>query len=163
MQVVEYLLVDIAKVLALGEVVEIHLVDFVDDLPQKLAGLHVVVGVFEDVAHHAAAIPLLSGNGEFLELGEELVIDEGQQSFAGDAFRVGGPGAPAQVGRNGRTIVLIHQFKLLVLIVNDFEEEHPAKLGDALGVAIDAGILAHDVLNRFYGGPDGHVLTCSLL
>jgi hypothetical protein len=39
--------------------------------------------------------------------------------------------------------------KLLVLIVNNLEEEHPAKLGDALGIAIDAAVLAHDVLDRF--------------
>jgi hypothetical protein len=40
---------------------------------------------------------------------------------------------------------------LLILIVDDFQEEHPAELGDALGVAINAGVLAHDVLDGFYG------------
>ena len=61
LQVVEDLLVDVAEVLALGEVVEIDLVDLVDDLPHELAGLHVVVGVFEHVAHHAAAVARLAG------------------------------------------------------------------------------------------------------
>ena len=59
LQVVEDLLVDVAEMLALGEVVEIDLVDLVDDLPHELAGLHVVVGVLEHIADHAAAVALL--------------------------------------------------------------------------------------------------------
>ena len=78
LQVVEDLLVDVAEVLALGEVVEVHLVDLVDDLPHELAGLHVVVGVLEHIAHNAAAVALLAGGGEFLELGKELGVDEGR-------------------------------------------------------------------------------------
>ena len=72
LQVVEDLFVDVAEMLPLGEVIEIHLVDFVDDLPHELAGLHVVVGVLEHVAHHAAAVALLAGDGEFLELRERV-------------------------------------------------------------------------------------------
>ena len=56
LQVVEDLLVDVAEVLALGQIVEIDLVDLVDHLPHQLAGFHVVVGVLEHVAHDAAAV-----------------------------------------------------------------------------------------------------------
>ncbi len=55
LQVVQDLLVDVAEVLALGQVVEVDAVDLVDHLAHELAGLHVVVGVFEDIAHDAAA------------------------------------------------------------------------------------------------------------
>jgi hypothetical protein len=57
LQVVEDLLVDVAEVLALGEVVEVDAVDLVDHLAHELAGLHVVVGVLEDVADDAARGP----------------------------------------------------------------------------------------------------------
>ncbi len=63
LQVVEDLLVDVAEVLALGEVVEVDLVDLVDHLPHQLAGLHVVVGVLEHVADHAAAVAGLGRGG----------------------------------------------------------------------------------------------------
>ena len=56
--------------LPLREIVEVHLVDLVDDLPHQLAGLHVVVGILEHVAHDAAAIALLPCDGKFLELRE---------------------------------------------------------------------------------------------
>ena len=79
LQVVQDLLVDVAEVLALGQVVEVDVVDLVDDLPHELAGLHVVVGVLEHVAHDAAAVRLGAADGQFLELREELVVDEGQQ------------------------------------------------------------------------------------
>ena len=155
LQVVQDLLVDIAEVLALGEVVEVDGVDLVDHLAHELAGLHVVVGVLEDVTHDAAAA-VLGGAGQFLERGEELVIDEGQQRVAGHALGVGGPVPPLELFRDGRAVALLHQFQFLVLVVDDLEEEHPAELGDALGVAIDADVLAHDVLNGFDGGSYRH-------
>ena len=80
LQVVEDLLVDVAEVLALGQVVEVDAVDLVDDLPHELAGLHVVVGVLEDVADDAAAVARLAGGGQVLERGEQLVVDEASSS-----------------------------------------------------------------------------------
>ena len=76
LQVVEDLFVDVAEVLALGEVVEVDAVDAVDHLPHELAGLHVVVGVLEDVAHGARA---RRRGGELLEGREEVVVDEVQE------------------------------------------------------------------------------------
>ena len=70
LQVGEDLFVDVAEVLSLGQIIEVHLVDFVDDLPHELAGLHVVVGILEHVAHDTAAVALLACDGEFLELAE---------------------------------------------------------------------------------------------
>jgi hypothetical protein len=55
LQVVEDLLVDVAEVLALGQVVEVDAVDLVDHLPHQLAGFHVVVGVLEHIADDAGA------------------------------------------------------------------------------------------------------------
>lgn len=46
------------------------------------------------------------------------------------------------------------KLQFLILIVHDLQEEHPAELADALGIAIDAGILAHDILDGFDGVTD---------
>ena len=62
LQVVEDLLVDVAEVLALGQVVEVDLVDLVDHLPHQLAGFHVVVGVLEHVAHDPRAVLRVAGD-----------------------------------------------------------------------------------------------------
>jgi hypothetical protein len=51
---------------------------------------------------------------------------------------------------------------LLILVVDDLEKKHPAELGDALGVAIDAGVLAHNVLDRLDCVANRHGL-CDLL
>ena len=159
LQVVEDLLVDVAEMLPLGEVIEVHLVDLVHDLPHELAGLHVVVGVLEYIAHHPAAVALLSCGREFLELREELGVDEGEEFVAGDALGVGRPGPPPEFLRDGRAVAVLHQLKLLILVVDDLEKEHPAQLRDALGIAIDAAVLAHDVLYRFDGLTNGHIAT----
>ena len=156
LEVVEDLLVDVAEVLALGEVVEVDLVDLVDHLAHELAGLHVVVGVLEDVAHDAAAVARLAGAGQFLEPGKELVVDEVSSSSP-----VMPSGSAAQARHwsffgDGRAVAVLHQFQFLILVVDDLEEEHPAELGDALGVAIDADVLAHDVLDGFDGVANGH-------
>ena len=69
LEVVQNLLVDIAEVLAFGEVVEVDGVDLVDYLAHELAGLHVVVGILEDFTYYPAAA-VIGGAGQFLERGE---------------------------------------------------------------------------------------------
>ena len=54
LQVIEDLFVDVAKMLAFAQVVEVDLVDLVDHLTHQLAGFHVVVGILEYAAHDAA-------------------------------------------------------------------------------------------------------------
>ena len=139
------------------------LVDLVDHLPHQLAGLHVVVGVLEHVLDHAAAVAGLGRGREVLQRREQFVVDEGQKLLAGDALGVRRPGAPLVFLRDRRAVLGLEQFKFLILIVDDLEEEHPAQLADALGVAIDAGVLAHDVLNGFDDGADGHGLRGLLI
>ena len=46
-------------------------------------------------------------------------------------------------------VVVAQEFQLLLAVVEDLEEEHPDQLLEALGVAVDAGVLAHDVLDGF--------------
>ena len=62
LQVVEDLFIDVTEVLACCKVVEIDVVDLVDHLTHQLAGLHVVVRVFEHVAYDAAAVTGLPGS-----------------------------------------------------------------------------------------------------
>jgi hypothetical protein len=163
LQIVEQLLIDVAEVLALGQVVEVDAADPVDHLPHELAGLHVVVGVFEHAPHHAAAAGIGAGDGQFLERGKQFGVNEVEKRVTGDPFWIGGPGAPLQLFREGRAVVILHHFELLVLIVDDFQKEHPTQLGEALGIAIDPDVLAHDVLDGFDGVSDGHGLGTLLV
>lgn len=100
LEIIQDLLVDVAEMLALGQVVEVDAIDLIDDLAHELAGLHVVVGVFEDIPHDPPA-PALSGAGQFLERGKELVIHKRHQGFAGHAFGVRGPAPPLKLFRMG--------------------------------------------------------------
>ena len=156
LQVAQDLLVEVAEQVAVVRLVEIDAGDDpVDDLAHQVAGLHVVVGVLEDAADDEAALVVAPGL-QFLEPGEEFVVDEVQQFVAGHAFRVGRPVAPAQRLGDRRLVIVVEQLVLGFLVVVDLEEEHPDELADALRVAIDADILAHDVLDRFEGGGEGH-------
>ena len=63
--------------------------------------------------------------------------------------------------RQRRLVVVAQEFHLLLAVVEDLEEEHPAELFQALRVAIGAGVLAHDVLDGFDDiGDVGHVMGC---
>ena len=75
LQVVQDLFVNIAEVLALGKVIEIDGIDLVDHLAHELAGLHVVVGVFEHFAHDATPA-LFAGRGQGLQCREHLAVNE---------------------------------------------------------------------------------------
>ena len=156
LQVVEDLFVDVAEMLAFGQVVEIDLVDLVDHLAHQLAGFHVVVGVLEHVADDAAAVAGLTGHRQVLQGRKQVVIYEGHQCIARDALGVRRPGSPLIRFRDRRGVIVAHQHQFLILIVDNLEEEHPAQLTDTLGVAVDTGVLAHDVLDGFDEGADGH-------
>ena len=53
-------------------------------------------------------------------------------------------------------VVVFQEFLLFFAVVEDFEKEHPDELVDALRVAVNARVLPHDVLNRFYRCADRH-------
>jgi len=104
----------------------IFLFTLVDDLPDELAGLHVVVGVLEHAAHHegsrrgAVALQLLQGQ-------EQLVVDEALQLLAGDAFGVGRPVAPAVLLGQRGAVVLNQQLPFKLAVIEDFEKKQPAE------------------------------------
>ena len=82
--------------------------DLVNDLPHEGAGLHVVVGILEDIVDHlGTAAEVVIGEDELvLEVGKEFVVDEGAEAIAGQAFGVGGPVAPAKALGDGGLIVV---------------------------------------------------------
>ena len=96
------------------------IVELVDHLPEQRPGLHVVVGILERAADELMA---RRAAFEFLESGEQLVVDEFLEAVAGDAFRVGGPVAPAEFLRQGRAVVVARGFHFLFLRVEDFQEQ----------------------------------------
>ena len=73
---------------------------------------------------------------------------------AGHALGVGGPAPQRSVRGQRRRVARLHQLELCILVVKDLEEEHPAELGDALRVSVDAGVLPHDVLDGLDRGSD---------
>ena len=66
--------------------------------------------------------------------------------------------------RQRRLVVVAEELQLLLAVVEDLEEEHPAELLEALRIAVGAGVLAHDVLNGFDEiGDVGHGSGCFLI
>src|SRR5215208_1178793 len=51
--------------------------------------------------------------------------------------------------RQWRPVVVAEKLELLLPVIEDLEEEHPAELLEPLRVAVRAGVLAHDVLDGF--------------
>jgi hypothetical protein len=76
LQIVEKLLVELTEMPPLVEIVEIDLVDLVHHLAHQLAGFHVVVGVLEHVAHHAAAVARLGRKRQSLQRRKQIIVDE---------------------------------------------------------------------------------------
>jgi len=157
LEVLEQFLIDIAEHVAVLGGIEVDGVDLVDDLPHQGAIFHVIVGVIEGGADEGGEF--VAASGEVLELGQKGVVDEVEEGVAGDAFLVGGPSGPAEFLGQGGFVVVPEKFHFFLPVVEDFEEEQPAELFEALGVTIGAGILAHDVLDGFDDvGDVGHGL-----
>lgn len=160
LQVAQQLLVHVAERMALLRLVEVHTtLDLVEHLADQLPRLHVVVGVLEHIAHDKAQ-RLAMARRQIAQLGKQVDIDEVLQLIAGDPFRIGCPVAPTQPLRQRRPVVLVDELPFLLTVIEDLEEQHPHQLTDALGVSVDAGVLAHDVLDGFDGAADRHRVTC---
>ena len=150
LQVAEDLFVNAAERVAVARVVEVDFGDLVNDLAHQRTRLHVIVGVFEHVAYDACPFSCRAvADHLFLQGGKELVVDEVRQGLAGDALWILRPGAPAQVLRQRGFVVVFDEFQLSLAVIENLEEKHPYQLADALSIAIDTDILAHDVLNGF--------------
>ena len=156
LQIGQDLLVDLAELVAVALFVEVDFAQLVDDLPQQGAGLHVVVGVLEHAAHYTGQRGVLARHGQFFQCFEQVVVDEVEEGLAGDALGIRRPGTPAEAFGDGGLVAVLHQLAFGLGVVEDFEEQHPDELADALGVAIHTSVLAHDVLDGFHGGTEGH-------
>ena len=147
LKIFQQLFVDVAEHVTVVGGVEVDGVDLVDHLPHQGAILHVVVGILKGGTDEPGN-PVAAG-GQILELEQQGVVDESEQPIAGDAFIIRGPGRPAQfLGERG-FIAVAQEFELLFAVVEDLEKEHPAQLFKALGIAVGAGVLAHDILDGF--------------
>ena len=110
--------------------VEVDLVELVDDLPHQRAGLHVVVGVLEDAANHARDGGVLArSTGSSFSVWKRSLLTKSRSCVAGDALGVRRPGAPAEPARDRRLVVVLEQLLLGFVVVEDLEEEHPARAG----------------------------------
>ena len=96
-------------------------------------------------------------DGEYTVFGEVVegmdIVDKIQQLVAGHGnagFIIVRPILPAAFFRNDGGIVLVIPFPVLLLGVIYFQKQHPGDLLDALGVAVDASVIAHDVPQPFY-------------
>ena len=153
LKLLEDRLVDFAEGVALLVVGEVEVVDHVHDLAEEDAVLHVVVGVGEGGLHDGLADGRGGGDGQFLQRGEEGVVDEVEEPVAGHGGAgavVGGPVRPAaRLGDDGIVAVVV-PFPVFLLGVVHLQEEHPRDLLDALGVAVDARVVAHDVAQTLH-------------
>ena len=80
----------------------------------------------------------------------------GGQLVAGDALGVLRPCPPAPARGDGRAVAVFEQLLLLLVVVEDLKEDHPDELADALRVAVDTRVFAHDVLDGLDRGAEGH-------
>ena len=159
-------LVNLPEGVALLIVGKIQLVDDIEHLPQQHAVLHILVGVGKgglhdglldgrlrrdrDAMDHDFSVAI--GDVPALEHREQGVVDEIQERVAGQALAglVVGPVAPAAGLRDDGDIVVFIKFPVLLLGVIDFQKQHPRDLLDALGIAVDTRVVAHDVAQPLY-------------
>ncbi len=146
LKVFEELFVDVAEHVAIIGGVKVDAVDLVDDLAHQRAVFHVVVGTVEGTLYERDD---LAGAGEGLQIGQQVIIGKGKECITCDAFFIRGPVGPAEMFRERGFVIVLNEFHFHFTVVENLEEKHPAKLGKALGVAIDTGVFTHDVLDGF--------------
>ena len=144
--------VDIAESVTLFIIRQIELVYDVDDLTEQNAILHIVVGVGESRLDDGLSYRRRCCHGKGFERREQSVVHEIEKHLSGHCRTgtvVRRPIRPsARVGNDG-SVARFVEFPVALLHVVHFEKEHPRNLLDALGIAIDAGVIAHDISDSF--------------
>ena len=158
-------LVDSAEGVGFLRVVEVALVYFADELAQEHAILHEVMDIGEHRFHDALPARAVGRNGQVFERGQKRAVHKADELVALEGRAVHGvrPVAPAAFFRDDGFVVLVHGLPVVFLVVVYLEEQHPGKLFDALGVAVDALIEARDVAHFLDEGREAHgysVLLC---
>jgi hypothetical protein len=143
--------VDFIEVVLVLLLVKIDLVDLINYLPDERARLHIVIGVLKHSANDRGAWIRISGEYAIFKSFEKFAVDEIQEVVASHPFRIGRPIPPSQLLRDRRLILRIIKFPFFLFVVEDFQEEYPDELREALRVTVHASILAHNVLDRFDG------------
>ena len=149
LQVAQDLLVNIAKEVALAAVGKVDLVKLVDHLLEQGAVFHVVEGIAERLFHHIATRVEIDIGRLVFQAVEQIVVNEIEQGITGQPFAIGRPVAPQEALGDRAAVVILLKLQLLFLGVEHFQKQQPGELAEALGIAVDTGVLAHDVLNGF--------------
>ena len=136
-----------------GVAVLVLLINDIDNLAKQDAVLHVVIVVLEGCADDDLAHGCILIDCDGLEGRKQLPVHEVQKCIAGERFSVlvvDGPITPAQLLRNDGGVILIVKLPDLLLGIIHLQKENPDHLLDTLGIAVDARIVTHDVLQSFY-------------
>ena len=156
----EHGLVEMAEGVDLVAAGEVDVVDFVDHVAEQIAVDHAVDRAFEDGGDDVAPVAAV-GALQAAQIGEQarpfgavrtdgfFVIHEGDQLVAGDSFRLRRPIAPAIRRFESRTKALAAHlgflFANLLHVVEEFEKHDPGEHRQAVQVAVEPFVLAHDV------------------
>ena len=152
MKLFEHLLVNAGERATFFVIVQVERPDFVDNLPQQHAVFHIVVRVGEDGANDRLLRRRRRVDREVFQRREKFVVHEVEEFVAGEPFAgfIVAPRAPTTVFRNDRDVIFVFEFPVRFLGVVRFQKERPDDLLDPLRVAVDAGIVAHNIAKFFH-------------
>ena len=139
---------------------KVDLVNDIDDLPEQDAIFHVVVIVLKSIADNNLAHRSIFVNLNGLKGWEQLSVHEVEKRIAGERLAVlvvDRPIAPTQFLRNDGGVFLVVKLPNLLFGVIHFQKENPYHLLNALGIAVDARIVAHDILQALYQVIQTHI------
>ena len=168
-------LIDLAEGMTLLIVTKVQVVNHIKDLSQQHAILHVLVGVgkhgLNNGLSNGRARVYLNTFDQDLAVGvldvlplqhrEQRVVYKFQQlvpSHGTAGLVVMGPVCPAARFRNDRLIIVFVPLPVLFLGVVYFQKQHPGDLFNALGITVDACIIAHNIPQPLY--KSGQITHC---
>ena len=153
LQAAEDRFVNLTEGVTILVLLKIDLINDIDNLAKQNAVLHVVIVVLEGCADNDLTHGCVLIDCDGFEGWEQLSVHEVQKCIAGERLAVlvvDGPIAPAQLLRDDGGVILVVKLPDLFLGIIHLQKENPNHLLDTLGIAVDACVIPHDVLQSFY-------------
>jgi hypothetical protein len=148
-------------------IAEIQIINHIDALAEENAILHIIIGIGKGGLNDGFFDWSVSGHSNALNLDctiltldicsfqnrKEGIVDKVQQGIPRHdrtGLIIVSPIRPATGLRDNRAIITIIHFPVLFLGVIYLQKQHPRNLLNTLGIAVNAGIVPHNIPQPFY-------------
>ena len=148
-------------------IIKFEFINNIHNLTKKNSVFHIVIGVFKSSFYNGffdrRLFAYYNTSNDDISIGisniltfqhrEQFIVDKIQKIVTCQSLSctiINRPVPPTTFLRDDRSILFVIKFPIAFFGIVDFQKKHPSHLFNTLRIAINAGIIAHDIPYSFH-------------